>query len=284
MLIAGGLLLAVSTIAWWKLVFSHPINVFDRMLSSSLATPSVFKQTSQSSEGQALDQTLALVTKPQARVSSKSVLRQTTAAETRVTTESIGTLEADYVRYTDIKTKQAGPDGKPIDFNNVLNVWGKSSQDSMAGGPQLFNQTLFGIVPIGDIAEPERSLLLRQITDTGVYKFDSKTVKRQTVNGRPVYSYQVSIRPMDYITMLKAFARSLGVAQLERIDPTQYKDDKPLSFSFDIDVLSGQLKKIDHADSKRVETYSSYGIRKNIPIPNTSISVDELQSRLQKLR
>lgn len=281
---AGVIALAISGVSWWKLVYSNPSNVFDRMLANSLATPSVTKVVAQSDDSQKLQQTSQLVTEPSQIVHAKSVLGQTTDADTSIITESIGTPETDFVRYTNIKTSQKSSSGKDFDFSSVIGVWGKSGQDSLGNGAQLFNQTVLGVVPVANLPQPQRSALLKQIKNDNVYKQDAKSVKRQLVNGRPMYIYNVSVAPVAYVTMLKNFARDLGLKQLEQVDPAQYKDSQPLQFSFEVDVWSSQLLKVSYSTSDRTESYSAYGARTQISVPTSSIGVDELQSRLQQVQ
>lgn len=283
--VAGIILLLVSFFVWWKFIFTSPASVFDRMLSNSLSSPAVTKQMHQEEEGQNLHQVTDLQTSPHARTHSISYLSQASGTnQTLITTENIGTLGVDYVRYKDIKTSQTSPDGKPFDFSSVLNIWGKTPENSLESNAQQFNQTLLGVVPIANVPQPKRGQLLNQIRGLGVYEINNNTVKRQYKNGRLIYTYDVKIAPSAYVSMLKAFSRSLGITILERVDPNQYMDSPPLKLSFEIDVLSGQLKKIIHSDTGRTEEYSAFGVRQIIGTPKTAIDVNELQTRLQQLR
>lgn len=279
------IILAASAAAWWRLVYSSPTNVFDRMLANSLSTSSVTKTSNQSDDSQKLTQTAVLTTQPKQIVRSTSILGQVADPDTRVTTESIGTPKADFVRYTDLKTSQKNPDGNPFDFSSVIGVWGRTEQsDPENSSAQLFNQTVLGVVPSANLPLPLRRSLLEQIKNDGVYKIDTASVDRQLVGGRPVYSYKVTVLPVAYVTMLKTFARDLGLTQLEQVDPSQYKNSEPLKFTFDIDVWSGQLIKVAYDGSQRTEIYSAHGARVQSAVPTSFIGVDELQSRLQLIR
>ena len=267
------------------MVYSSPTNVFNRMLANSLASPAVSKVVKQNDDSQNLNQKSALVTEPEQIVHAISVLGQTSDADTSITTESIGTPSVDYVRYTDIQTSQKNSTGGAFDFSSVTGIWGKAADsDPNSGGAQLFNQTVLGVVPVANVRQPLRKALLDQIKTDGVYKVDAGSVKRQILNGRPVYTYQVEIVPVAYVTMLKNFARAIGLTQLEQVDPTQYKGSPPLKFTFDVDVWSGQLIKVSYDGSDRTESYSGYGARTQVDIPTEHIGVDELQMRLQLIR
>lgn len=284
-IVAGLLVLLASLCAWWRFVYSSPAHVFDRMLATSLSSSSVSKVVSQADESQTLHQTSTLVAEPDQIVRAMSVLGQTADTATSITTESIGTPETDFVRYNAIKTSQKNAAGKNYDFSSVIGLWGKSSQDNpTSGGVQLFNQTVLGVVPVANVRQPLRAALLEKIKKENVYKIDTAAVKRQIINGRPVYIYDVTINPVAYVSMLKNFARDIGLTQLEQVDPAQYENSAPLKFVFDVDVWSGQLRKVSYDSSSRNEVYKGYGIRTQIKLPTTSIGVDELQARLQQIQ
>jgi hypothetical protein len=251
------------------------------MLANHLSSVSVGKTVSESGDAQQLEQKVQLTSSPVARVHSSSILKQGTTGDTAVTTESISSATADFVRYIDIKTSQKSQNGGAFDFSSVLGLWGKSGED---GSAQLFNQTALGVVPSANLAASQRKELMNIIKETGAYKINPKNVKRTNVAGRPTYSYQVSVSPVGYVTVLKAFARDIGLKQLEAIEPSDYAGGQPLSFTFDVDVWSGQLLKIAYEDSPRSETYGGYGSRTLVALPNDAVEVGELQTRLQQIR
>lgn len=282
---AGAVLLTGSSITWLRVVYASPTNVFNRMLTTSLSSPSVERKTTQADDSQKLDQAFLLTTQPSQLTRSLSTLNQTTDTKSSITTESIGTPTTDFVRYTNIKTSEKNEQGGDFDFSSVVGLWGKTdTANPNSGGAQSFSQSALGVVPIAMLTPTQRGALLTQIQKDSVYTFDKNSVKRGMVSGRPVYSYNVSISPKAYVSMLKTFAQNLGLKQLEDVDPMQYADSKPIRFIFDIDVLSGQLTKVAYKGSPRVETYSAYGVRSPILVPNSAITVDELQTRLQQIR
>lgn len=260
---------------------SKPTKVFDRMLAAMLTTPSVTKKITQEDNGQKLDQTVQLTTQPTAQVHSENVLNQGQAV---ITTESIGTPRNDFVRYTDIKTEQKNAAGSSFDFSRVLTTWGKSGNNPETGeSAQLFNQTLLGVVPIGNLAPDSRKKLVEQIRTDKVYVVDYNNVKRANVGGRPVYTFDVAMQPVAYINMLKSFARALGLTHLDQVDASQYENTPELKFTFEVDVWSAQLKKVVYTDSGRSEDYSAYGARVLIDEPGDTITLEELQTRLQQV-
>lgn len=278
------ILLLAATWGWYRLDYANPDHVFNRMLANTLATSGVSKQVSQSESEQKMDQSTQLVAAPEHRARSIAALQQGVDGSTVVTTESIGTTTADFVRYNNIKTGQKTADGKSFNFSSVLGIWGKSdaSNPNSNGGAQLYNQTVLGVFPVGNVNPNQRRQLLAQINKDQVYTIDNH-VKKGSQSGRPLYTYSVTVKPVAYVSMLKTFARDLGLQQLEAVDPSQYADSSPIKFTIDVDVWSGELIKINYSDSARSEAFSAYGVRRHIDLPDKTIPVDELQTRLQQL-
>ena len=274
-------LVGVVSWSWWHYIYSNPKRVFNRMLSQSLSTPTVVKTTID--QDSSLNQTTQLSVNPEALVRSESKINQ---SDSSITTESIATPEADYVRYTKISTSQKGQDGKPLDFSQVLGLWGRSTNaDVTSTGAQLFNQTSLGVVPMGRLKPEARNALLKQIAETGVYSVDYSNVTRRNVGGRPVYEYKVGLSPRAYVTMLKSFSKALGENSLEQVDPNDYPESPNLNVGIYVDVWSSNLREITYENSNRTEIFSSHGgYVRPADLPTDAVPVEELQAKLQQIR
>lgn len=283
--LVGIIILIGAAYSWWHWVYSSPKHVFDRMIATSLSSNSVTRTVKQDDGVQILDQTSQLTLLPNKRVHATNTLRQVADAGTVVDTESIATPTTDFVRYTGIKTSQKNSAGKNFDFSSVIGVWGKADdQDATSGGAQLFTQNLLGVMPVANLSAQQRKDLVKLIKSTNVFKTDYKATKRANEDGRPVYSYDVTVEPKSYVAMLKLFARDVGLRQLEGVDPAQYEGSDPLKFTFDVDVWSGQLRNITYKDSQRSEHMSAYGAQLLVETPANAISLQDLQEKLQKIQ
>ncbi len=270
-------LIVLSAWSWWHYIYSNPERVFNRMLSTSLSTASVTKKTTQAG-GQAGAQVTSL------NINPSPILDSTTTAVGNQR-ELIATPDASYVRFTDIDLSKLGVVDTSQDISGVLNVWGKSiSLDGMNGGTGEYNQSLFGIVPVGRLSSQDRAALLGQMQKENVYNVDYSTTKRETVNGRPVYTYTVTIKPRAFISMLKSFSSYLGMNDFEQYDPNTYPESPLIAVSMQIDVWSSQLTKITYGEDQTTEDYSAYGALTDIQEPATYISAQELQAKLQQIR
>ncbi len=285
-IVCSVLLLGVSGWTYYSQVYTQPTKVFERMLSTSFSTPGVTTTSTEGDSSQQLVEITQLVTSPKPLIHVGSSLISD-GGETVVNTETIDTPKDYFIKYSGIKTSQKTADGKDFNFSKVINIWGKTDAiDPASEGAQLFNRTILHIVPTANLNPIQRKELINKILKDKVYTVDYSKVKRQTIAGRPVYSYDVSLQPAPYLTMLKTFAKDIGFkfAQLEQANPEKFKDQPPQTFTFDVDVWSGELTKIVFTkESSRSEVYGAYGARTRIEPPAQSISVEELRSRLEQI-
>jgi hypothetical protein len=266
---------------WWDGVVKKPQNVFARMLVNSLQTTSYGRHSSQSDGLQSLNIDAINSLAPFHRTHSINSLDQ--GESTQIVTENLSDSSVNFVRYNSIQTAEKSSSGEPFDFSEVLYVWGR--QDARVGenGPsQIYTQNV--LLPLVNLSPQQRSQLLNQIWQDNVYVVDYSQVRRETVNGRAVYTYPTLINPVPYIKMIKSLASMYGLSHLNNLDPAQYENIPPLKFDFQVDLLSAQLVGVVYSDGSRTEKFSSYGAIDTTRAPEAAISVEELQQRLQQIQ
>lgn len=284
LLLIGFIVFLTGGALWWKNIANNPRNVFYGMLDNSMKTRGIGRHVMQDNGAQQLDQRTRLTLGQTAQASSSTVLTQNET--TSVRTDSIGTPTQDYVRYGAIDTDQPGSDGQPLNFDEILGVWGKAENIDQINETrgELFGETVLGVVPLGFVRYEKRAELMDFIREQNVYNTDFSAATREIVNGRPQYTYNVQVTSQNYITMLKQFATAVGLNQLEAIDPAAFSDVAPFEFSVVVDIWSKQLVSIQYANSARTEDYGSYGQETVVMPPEQTISIDELQLRLQNIQ
>jgi hypothetical protein len=273
--------IGVGLAYFYKTTYSDPRRVFNAMLENSLRTSSVLKQVTQVSDNQTLDQRVRLQLGGDHVAQSVTTLSQTGLASANVMTESIGTPNADFVRYRSIKTDQKNEAGEEIDFSNIVDVWGRTEASETTSG-ELYNELVLGVIPIGNLSHQDRKELLQDMTELDVYKVEYENVKRGSANGRPAYSYRVKIRPETYVTLLKKYATKVGLSHLDNINPQNYSSAPPIEFTISVDIMTRRLVGIEY-DSGRQEYYTSYGTEADVELPNDTVPVEELQDRLRNI-
>jgi len=268
--------------SWYKTIYSDPRRVFNAMLENSLRTGSITKQVVQNSEEQTLDQTVRLQLGAKHVAQGMTNLSQKGLASATVMTESLGTPTSDFVRYKSIDTDQKNEAGQPLDFSQILGVWGKSEVTDTTSG-ELYNESVLGVIPFGNLSASDRKELLNIAKELDVYKVEYETVNRGDINGRPAYEYTVKVLPEAYVTLLKEYAKRVGLTHLEDINPANYANADSIEFKVSVDVRTRRLAGITY-DSGREEYYSAYGTRPNVELPTETVPIEELQSRLQQVK
>jgi hypothetical protein len=282
------ILFGISGWLWWHFLRSNPENIFWGMMDNNLRTQSVTKQSSEGDKSQRTIQSSRAFTSPDQIVKGVTkITQQSDSGSIKVLTETVGTPHADFVRYLTIESTEKNASGKTPDFSNVKNVWGKAAAvNPKSTTGQLYSQAVLGVVPFGSLNLAQRQQLLQFMKDKKVYVTDFNSVDRFKNGGRSYYEYQVSVSPMAYIQMLQMYAKMAGLNQLNDINAEDYKDSSALKFKLQVDVFSKQLVGIKPlGGAPRTEAYGGYGIiSRKVALPTQTITLDELQTRLQTVR
>lgn len=285
----GIVLLLISAFVWWTQVYENPYNVYWGMLASNLATSSETKHLVENTNGTRLNQYIAQQFGPNTMAYGQTTLSD---ANSTIKTESIGTLSNDYIRYTHIQTKQKSKSGKSLQFSKVLGKWAKSPATNAAAtssnsATPFFTQTVLGLgggnlMPIANLTAAKRQNLITQLQQNDVFETSYSNAKKQTVNGRAVYTYTVSVEPVAYVGFEKAFAADLGLHTLDNIDPNNYQGQQPIQVDVSVDIKSHHLAEINFNSLQHQEFYSSYGVPIQVAIPKANLSSQELQKLISQ--
>ncbi len=271
------LLLVVAGAVGWH-GYTSPKRVFDDMLVNNLTTSAVTKSTISTTS------TTASLQQANLQLGGTDATRWLVTIEQKsgsVTTESIGTKGAGYVRYLNIAGAQ-----KSANYTSLLNVWAKAGKsDTDTSLSKLFSQTMLDVSaapapPIGNINPSDRAEILTYIKNEDVFTPDYGKVKTAQINGRKVYEYGVAVKLAPYLRMMQAFAHTYGLKDLDAVNPSDYQSVQPVTISVSVDVLSHQMARVTYATNGFSETYSDYGIARPIQLPTHTISTAELQKRL----
>lgn len=280
--IGGALLLLLAVALWWAKVSVNPERVFwgtvDNSLATSGVTLNVNESNGQMSDKQSIQYSLGTTN----QVHSVRTVKQGNAT---VKTESVGNATKTFTRYTSI-TGQS----KKVDLHNIVGVWSNPTADS--NSTQLLPQVALGLalplgavpMPIGTIPNDKRSELIEQMRTRSLYQVDYARATKESKDGRLYYTYQVSMQPVLYLSIMKSFAQSTGLKDFENVDPNQYAGSSSIKLKLTIDAHARQLVKVVSEDQGYSETYSAYGVPVNVSLPKQAISLQELQKRLAELK
>ena len=270
--------LVAALYAWFHVVYQSPESVFKDMLKNNFATTG-YTREGMSSQGdvESKEVTQLLLGKDSAVLGATKLTQGTD----EVNTNTITTTEKNYVQYASIKTDRKGKSGKPMDFSKVIGVWAATDGQN-AGGNQAVSQMMLGLIPIGNLTPKDRSELLALNDKTKAITTDYNTVKKETKNGRLQYTYQVKIKPVAYLELLKKYGQAAGLGEdVAALNPNDYKDTPTTTVQLTVDARSRHLVSVTPPGQIAAdEKYSSFGITKAVQIPKNTISTTELQERL----
>lgn len=277
------LLFGASGYVWYKNIFTDPDRLLGDMLNKTLQVDSLQRKTIQSGSQSATNQIYYNVFSPVVAVESRVDLREGDLSSdrvTKVTNETIATPSKDFVRYTSISL----PDGSAQkDFGNIINHWAKRENNKDTGeSVSFFNQSLFAIVPFGNLNSQQRKELISEIDKQKLYQYKSNKIHFE--NGRPVMVYEIDLKPEALLRVLSLYSKLTGYGEEGQFDAEQYKDAPAVPVKLSLDVWSRHLRQVEYVGAQQVDRYGAYGLRRNIELPGTTISVDELQNRLQKIQ
>ncbi len=286
---AAIVILGASGIVWTYYSQNNANRVFWGAVENNLKTTAFTRSIKEDDGSQTTNQAIQTVTSPQQISSSKTEISYGTGpSSVTISTSNIGTPNTDFVQYSSIKTDQKSVTGEPLDFSKVIGVWGKSdpAQDGKTRGNQ-YNESVLSVVPFGNLNPAARKALIKQMKDTHTYTYSVVSVKHHGLLRRPTYVFSIQINASAYVGVLKSYARVAGLTQLEKVDISQISSTEPIQVLVTVDGWSHQIRQVVYGDAEsgRSEQISAYNIVKKQPaIPTQTVSVDELQTRLQSIQ
>lgn len=272
----------VSGYYWYNNIFTDKEQIFYDMIDKSLNTSSVLRTVEQNGGGKTEKQSVLVGYSPDIIAHTASKLEQISQSRQRssVATETYGSRDADYVRYTGIVIPTTERDN--TDYSKVLNTWAKRSNTDNFGAKQsqFLDEVTFTFIPFGNFPNDKRAELIQKLKDKKVYQLHDTKITYE--NGRPVYTGLASINPRGFVEVMRDFANSTGIGDSTQLDPEQYENKNSFTIQLKIDVISRHLTAIKYPNGDRDEKYVSYGLNKKLEVPTNYISIDELQGRLQQ--
>lgn len=277
--IAAAVIVVAGAGLYWRFgIFDQPGQAWRDMLTNSVATSSLTLQTNQSVNTNTRQQKIEYTTGKLNQAQSTTTVKQ---LNDTVELETIGTLDADYTRYTKINVTDQN-------HASAVNVWAKEDHANQASSThaQLLPDAVlrlgsgFGI-PFGYVPLAQQTTLLKQLNQ-GVITTKPKQAKQQTIDGQKVFVYEATINPANYATYLKAFATALGFTQLSSYDASQASQQADIKVNLVISRQDHRLVQLSYPDlAGYTEVYGYYNQPfKAQPLPAQTISYDELQQRL----
>lgn len=276
-LIVGGVVLfAFSAYVYISTTYLTPGVVFQRMLDRSLQTTAFTRSSVQSYDSTSVANTSHLIYAPVPYMTGTVEVQQ---AGSSIKTELFGTQDRNYVRYATI-TPDAATDEQKQQIEAVSGQW--AVQES-AGSTSFLQESVYNLIPIAHLSPDARKQMLQEFLDKGIYTIDSDDVLLERHGTRLVYTMQIKVAVGRYASIYQSYAEKYGLGKLALLEATEGQDVDTI-VTVKIDALTARLTEINTTGSGgKVETINLHNAYHPLVRPNATLSVEDLQSKLQGL-
>lgn len=278
-IIVGIVLVLIISWLWWTAIVTSKQNVFNRMFAQSLQTYGVTKTVNQKDANGTLEE------RSQAQFGAQNVVEVLTTIKqdsednkANVVTRTIGTPTATYISYDQIDVTS---NAKQADFSQLIKKWGV--QTKAEGGNAVFAEAVYGVVLFGNVSGQQKAELTAMMRDKQIYTTDFSKTEQMDIDGRLQYVYDVQIATKSYVELLKKYDSMLGMNNFQELNPDDYNDSASINVKMYIDKNAQTLTRLTYEDGGREENFSGYGLRRNVDIPEDTISREELEVQLNKV-
>lgn len=300
-LLASFVLFLGALFVWYRSYYTRPSVVLWGAIDRALNTPGVVKRVvRQNADGSTDVMSLARYEGDQG-IQIRTALAQKTPSENggepveaRATAESLGINGGDFQRYTETPTSGV-PEQQKIIFDQIVGKWVKTGEGGTGKPGQLFIDNMLGTIPFGNLTPSQRSEMV-EFGRTGnntlspiFASIDYNAVKKSSKNGRPIYTYELTVRADSYAKWYQQYFAFMGFPQFADQQYTSAVQNalgvtEDTKLILEIDVLSRQIRTINRsggdaevAGGSPVETIYSYGIAPEFREPADSLSTEQFQ-------
>jgi hypothetical protein len=237
-----------------------------------LQTGFVTRTSSQSQGTQKLTQSNDIQFTP-VLIARSTVILQDTATNEKVVTETIGTTNADFLRYVEISGSKA-----QVKDKSAIGSWAKKTAEGQAQ-PQILADALLGnALMFADFSNADKNKIISELKSTNaIAKYDLLT--KETIEGWKIYTYNVVLNLAAYSKVYKNYLKLLGQDKLADEIGAQ-EEGATYQFKLSINASSRQPVILKVPGNENAEFYSNFGGRQPIIAPQTNQTINELQAKI----
>lgn len=257
---------------WYYNGYLKPSNVFWGTIQNNLKVDYITRTSSRIDGNQKLTQVTDLQLTP-VLIARSTVKLEDTKTNERVVTETIGTANADFLRYVEIASNNSEGADK-----SAVGMWAK--RDVAKGEqPQVLTDALLGsVLMFGDLNVSQRKDIISQLQSTNaITRYN--LVGKKTVDGRKIYSFDVSIDLDAYSKVYANYLKMLGQDTLAA-QIGQQQSGAAYDFILDINATSRVPSKLTVGDGADAETFTNVGSGPRFVAPQATLTIAELQAKL----
>lgn len=277
------LLLVGSYLAYTRLYLTNERR-FWMAINNSMSTPSVVKTVETGGTGnKSIKVTRYVYGSQAAQDEVSSVGFKNATSESNVTIETITTPSTQYVRYANIFSTEKTASGGAYNFESLKNVWAK--QASTTSAEQInekrlsYLQSQVTLVPFGNLTASARQAITAELKAKHAYEVDFINANTQADDSGTFISYSVRVHTKQYVTILRNYFKTAGLGDFPALDPTGYAEGARVNANILVNKKNNMVSGVSF--NNQIESYGNYGVLKNVDLPVKTVSIDELQSKLQ---
>ncbi|PID32088.1 hypothetical protein CR970_02295 [Candidatus Saccharibacteria bacterium] len=270
--------------SWWQYVYSAPSRAFWGAFDRAMMTQSFGTLVETEAPGQMGREASVTNSSDKRLTNGRNVgLRDSGGVYFRMETETIGTLDKDYMRYTDVTSSQESVNGGTLDYSEVEGQWADAGSAASYG--QQYANAVLGIIPFGVLSHDDRWDVISRMRDSNALTYELKDTQTDRW-GRKTYTFETTIHLKAYLDSLKEFINKQGMSKRYPIDTSGYSENQTAVVDLTIDSWSRQLRSMAYpGEGQPLNMYAGYGSRqKLLEAPKDAIDFRELQTRLSKVR
>lgn len=279
-LVFAFILLIVTFWVWYTRLYMTNERRFWSAIETSMSTPSVVRTLEQGGSGNQVVQQYRFHYAPQQAIENKVEFNQKSATvDTSVITEGIIFPDDQYLRYVSFENNSAS--GESVsDIDELLGQWAR--QESIDPDESRLNylSEYVTLVVFGNFPANIRNEIMQELKDKNVYSVDYENAIEDTVDGDDVLRYATIVNLRAFAeTLNSAFVRA-GYGDFPPLSPDNYREGSTLNSSMVVRKRDNTIVGVNFGN--REEAYSNYGVIKNIETPDATLTIDELQSKVQE--
>jgi hypothetical protein len=278
-LVFGIILALITSYFWYNKLYMTPERRFWTAINNSMATPSVVRTLTEGGSGNQVIQDYRFNFAPQRVVQNKVRYTEKSATtNTSVTTEGIIYPDVQFLRYTEFYNSRSDGENS-ANLDSVLGQWAVQAPESLEESQINYLSEQVSLVIFGNYGPQARQSLIKQMKESQVYGSDIDYPLQDSVDGKSVDVYTISVKLRAYATILNKAFVDAGFGEFPPLDPDNYREDSLVNGTILINRSNNTIVGVNFGG--REEKYSNYGVTAQVVRPQTDMTVEELQMQVQ---
>lgn len=273
----------VGSYVWYSQMYMTNERRFWVAIENSMAIPSVTRSLTSGGSGNQVVQEQQFHFSPQkASRSYVSFVQKSATVDTAVETEGVSFLDSQFSRYTAFRSNQTKDDGSEISLDNILGKWEGTtiSEENKDVARSNYLGEMVSLAIFGNYDAAFRHETIRIFKESDTYKVNAGAITEDKIDGTSVILVPVSVGLKSFATQLQnAFVKS-GYGQFDALNPENFTENSRIAAQFTINKRTKTIEKISFGS--REESYSGYGINRQVVAPNAEYDSGELEAIVQE--